>query len=170
MRKKPKHSFLPHFLRKKSFYDSQELRYIDEDSDDEMVNHLGRPPSIHFSDAKLGKKPSFLERLRRSLSNRSAGEESNKDVVMERLSRTSEDAVGKDDVGNPLSRTPEDEVGKDDVGNPLSRTSEDEVGKDDVGNPLSRTSGDEVGNDHVGNQLSRTSDEEVEQIETDPYV
>ncbi len=38
------------FLRvlRKPFYNSRDLRYIDEDSDDEIVLHVGRPTSIHY--------------------------------------------------------------------------------------------------------------------------
>ena len=35
-------------LLRRPFYNSRDLRYIDEDSDDEIVLHVGRPPSIHY--------------------------------------------------------------------------------------------------------------------------
>ena len=35
-------------LLRRPFYNSRHLRYIDEDSDDEIVLHVGRPPSIHY--------------------------------------------------------------------------------------------------------------------------
>ena len=62
--KKPSQSALK---KTRSFGGSRDFSYIDEDSGDEMVQHLGRPPSIYFKDRKKNKrKPSFLSRLLRS--------------------------------------------------------------------------------------------------------
>ncbi len=43
-----------HLLRR-PFYRSRDLRYIDEDSDDEVVHQVGRPPSIYYNDDKRTK-------------------------------------------------------------------------------------------------------------------
>ena len=40
-------SLLQNKIKVKSFYDSTELRFIDGDSDDEIVHHTEQPPSIH---------------------------------------------------------------------------------------------------------------------------
>ena len=50
-------------LLRRPFYNSRDLRYIDEDSDDEIVQHVGRPPSIHYQSPR----PPRAKRRRSSL-------------------------------------------------------------------------------------------------------
>ncbi|ELT93391.1 hypothetical protein CAPTEDRAFT_186322 [Capitella teleta] len=57
-------------MRRKPFYNSQELKYIDEDSDDEIVQHCGRPPSIIYKDPSKVKRKSSLLRMLKPNSNR----------------------------------------------------------------------------------------------------
>ncbi len=50
-------------LRRKSWYNSREIKFLDEDSLDEIVIHTGRPPSVNYKDIenRKRKRKSILE-------------------------------------------------------------------------------------------------------------